>query len=132
MSFPTVVTSDTRDCFEIIDNEGEDFFTVVDWIAEDDCEGEVKSISELSKEKDEEVRLSDICWFRGLEEGKFWRHIGDSMISVSPEEGGLLSWRQELYSDSQAAVWITFWGAVFIESIFDSVFQIILFDISRY
>jgi len=54
------------------------------------------------------------------------------MISVSPEEGDLISWRQELYSDSQEAVRITFWDAVFIDSIFYSGFYVILFDIGWY
>jgi len=37
-----------------------------------------------------------------------------------------------VYSDSQAAVGVTFRYTVFIESIFDRAFQIILFNIVRY
>jgi len=113
--------------FEIVDDEAEDIFCVINSISAYGVDHQGEALFCFLEHGDGLMDFADVGRVGYFPKGELLFSIGDDMISVAPEVPDLfLEGVREMDQDAQSSIGVSFWPFSFIEALGDRAFEVVL------
>lgn len=130
--FTSGVTGDDSLGFEILNDETEDVFRVVDGISPHDFDGEREGFFCVSEHGDGLGDFAHIGRMSDFPNRDLLWGISHNVVSIAPEVANFFfEGLREMDLDSQSSIGISLWDSGFVETVGDGGFEVILPDVCQ-